>query len=132
MYNPKGTIELNDNFHFQYESNYFDLIYATGVIPNYIDTEVRLLLRDFNRMLKMGGKVFLTSFCEENVPDMEENPANYLIDNYTYPRQIVRFEKNYFKKMLDENGFSIESFEHRTEVEFQSAYYLKKTSAVIK
>jgi cyclopropane fatty-acyl-phospholipid synthase-like methyltransferase len=107
------------------------LVYATGVIPNYLDTEVRLLLHDFNRMLKMGGRVFLTSFCEDNVPDMEENPANYLIDNYTYPRQIVRFEKGYFKKMLDENGFGIESFEHRSEVDFQSAYYLVKVSEIV-
>jgi cyclopropane fatty-acyl-phospholipid synthase-like methyltransferase len=130
MYNPNGTIELNDKFRFKYDSDYFDLIYATGVIPNYLDTEVNLLLRDFNRMLKIGGRVFLTSFCEKDVPDMEENPANYLIDNYTYPRQIVRFEINYFKKMLDENGLSIESFEHRSEVDFQSAYYLKKTAAI--
>jgi cyclopropane fatty-acyl-phospholipid synthase-like methyltransferase len=130
MYNPYGTIEMNENFRFQYDNEYFDLIYATGVIPNYIDTEVRILLKDFNRMLKDGGRVFLTSFCEENVPDMEENPANYLIEEYTYPRQIVRFEKNFFERLLNEQGFRVDSFEHQAEVEIQSAYYLTKVKAV--
>jgi cyclopropane fatty-acyl-phospholipid synthase-like methyltransferase len=126
MYNPNGTVEMNEKFRFQYDSEYFDLIYATGVIPNYLDFEVRILLKDFNRMLKPGGRVFLTSFTEENVPDQEENPKNYLIDEYTYPRQIVRFEKKFFEKMLTEQGFRVDSFEHRTEIDFQSAYYLTK------
>ena len=127
MYNPNGIIELNENFRFQYESEYFDLIYATGVIPNYLDYEVRFLLKDFNRMLKMGGRVFLTSFTEENVPDMEENPEHYLIEEYTYPRQIVRFEKKFFERILNDEGFKVDLFEHRTEIDNQSAYYLTKT-----
>jgi SAM-dependent methyltransferase len=130
MYNPNGTVELNDAFRFQYDNEYFDLIYATGVIPNYIASEVRILLKDFNRMLKPGGRVFLTSFSEENVPDQEENPGNYLIKEYTYPRQIVRFEKNFFEKLLADQGFRIDSFEHQAEVEFQSAYYLTKVGPV--
>jgi cyclopropane fatty-acyl-phospholipid synthase-like methyltransferase len=130
MYNPKGIIELNNDFRFQYDSDYFDLVYATGVIPNYVDFEVRILLKDFNRMLKNGGRVFLTSFTEENVPFMEENPANYLIEKYTYPRQIVRYEKNYFEKLISEQGFKVDSFEHRTEIDFQSGYYLSKIKSV--
>jgi SAM-dependent methyltransferase len=130
MYNPKGTLELNENFHFPYETDYFDLVYATGVIPNYYDFEVRILMKDFNRMLKNGGRVFLTSFCEENVPDMEENPPNYLIDEYSYPKQIVRFEKGFFEKLLNEQGFRVDIFEHQGEVEMQSAYYLTKIKSV--
>jgi cyclopropane fatty-acyl-phospholipid synthase-like methyltransferase len=125
MYNPDGKIEMNNNFRFQYETDYFDLVYATGVIPNYIDSEVRILLKDFNRMLKTGGRAFLTSFVEENVPDMEENPENYLM-TFTYPRQIVRYEKKFFDKLLTDQGFRIDLFEHRTEIDFQSAYYLTK------
>lgn len=127
MYNPSGTVELNENFRFRYDSNYFDLVYATGVLPNYLDYEIRILMNDFNRMLKIGGRVFITSFVEENVPDMEENPDNYLMV-FTYPRQIVRYEKNFFEKLLTEAGFRIDSFEHRTEIDFQSAYYLTKVS----
>jgi cyclopropane fatty-acyl-phospholipid synthase-like methyltransferase len=130
MYNPNGTIELNKDFRFQYDSENFDLIYATGVIPNYLDYEVRILLKDFNRMLKPGGRLFLTSFTEDNVPDMEENPENYLLEKYTYPRQIVRYEKKFFEKLLDEQGFRVDSFEHRTEIDFQSAYYLTKVRSV--
>jgi cyclopropane fatty-acyl-phospholipid synthase-like methyltransferase len=130
MYNPNGKVELNSKFRFQYESDYFDLIYATGVIPNYIDSEVKILLRDFNRMLKTGGRLFLTSFTEDNVPDMEENPAGYLIAEYTYPRQIVRFEKKYFEKILNEQGFKVDIFEHRKEIDFQSGYYLTKMKSL--
>jgi cyclopropane fatty-acyl-phospholipid synthase-like methyltransferase len=125
MYNPEGTIELNEDFRFAYESDYFDLIYATGVIPNYIDTEVKIILRDFNRMLKTGGRLFITSFVEEHVPPMEENPENYLM-TFTYPRQIVRYEKSFFEKLIKDQGFRIDSFEHRTEIDYQSAYYLTK------
>jgi ubiquinone/menaquinone biosynthesis C-methylase UbiE len=130
MYNPNGTVELNAEFRFQYDTDFFDLIYATGVIPNYVDFEVRILLKDFNRMLKTGGRLFITSFSEDHVPDMEENPAGYLIEKYTYPRQIVRYEKNYFEKMLHEQGFRVDSFEHRTEIDFQSGYYLTKIRSV--
>jgi SAM-dependent methyltransferase len=130
MYNPEGTIELNEKFRFQYESDFFDLVYATGVIPNYLDDEVRILLKDFNRMLRMGGRLFLTSFSEDNVPDVEENPANYLIDEYTYPRQIVRFEKKFFEKMLNDQGFRVDIFEHRQEIDYQSGYYLTKVKSI--
>jgi ubiquinone/menaquinone biosynthesis C-methylase UbiE len=125
MYNPTGTIELNKDFRFQFESNYFDVVYATGVLPNYITEEVRIILKDFSRMLKTGGRLHITSFVEENVPDMEENPDNYLM-KFTYPRQIVRYEKNFFDNLINEQGFRIDSFEHRTEIDFQSAYYLTK------
>jgi len=125
MYNPLGVIELNNDFHFPYDSNTFDVVYATGVLPNYISEEVSIILKDFNRLMKSGGRLFITSFVEENVPDMEENPENYLM-KFTYPRQIVRYERRFFDKLLNEAGFNIDSFEHRTEIDFQSAYYLTK------
>ena len=67
----------------------------------------------------------MTDFIEENVPDMTENPENYVM-KCTYPRQIVRFEKNYFIKMFTDAGFIVDSYEQGTEIDFQSAVYLKK------
>jgi cyclopropane fatty-acyl-phospholipid synthase-like methyltransferase len=128
MYNPNGTIELNEDFHFPYPSASFDVVYATGVLPNYITHEVRIIMNDFNRLLVPSGRLFITSFVEENVPQMEENPDQYLIKEYSYPRQVVRYERQFFDQLIREAGFRVDQFEHRTEIDWQSAYYLTRIS----
>ncbi|HEX2394297.1 MAG TPA: class I SAM-dependent methyltransferase, partial [Bacteroidales bacterium] len=95
LYNPTGTIRVDENFRLNFESESFDIVYVQSVLPNYFDGEIRILAREFHRLLKPDGTLFLTSFVEENVPPVTENPENYIMV-CTYPRQIIRFEKNFF------------------------------------
>jgi SAM-dependent methyltransferase len=125
LFNPDGAIKLDDNFKLDFEGGSFDILYLQSVLPNSVDWEIRIFAREYFRLLKPGGTLFLTTFIEENVPDMTENPENYIM-KCTYPRQIVRFEKKYFLKMFTDAGFLIDSYDQGTEVDFQSAVYFKK------
>jgi len=126
LFNPDGALKLDENFKLNFEAGTFDLLYIQSVLPNSVDWEIRIFAKEYYRLLKPGGTLFVTDFIEENVPDMTENPENYVM-KCTYPRQIVRFEKNYFIKMFTDAGFVVESYEQGTEIDFQSAVYLKKS-----
>jgi SAM-dependent methyltransferase len=125
LFNPTGTLKLDDKFKLDFNANSFDIVYLQSVLPNSVDWEIRIFAKEYFRLLKPGGTLFLTTFIEENVPDMTENPDGYIM-KCTYPRQIVRFEKNYFLKMFTDVGFVVDSYEQGTEVDFQSAVYFKK------
>ena len=127
MYNPKGFVMFDENFAYPLPDDHFDIVYLNSVLPNLLDSEVKILCREFFRILKNGGRLFVTAFVEENVPDCEENPENY-IKILTYPRHIVRFNKEYFIKIFTDVGFEPDSFEHGTEIDFQSAAYFTKPS----
>jgi ubiquinone/menaquinone biosynthesis C-methylase UbiE len=127
LFNPTGSLKLDENFKLDFEANSFDILYLQSVLPNSVDWEIRIFAKEYYRLLKPGGTLFLTDFIEENVPDMTENPENYIM-KCTYPRQIVRFEKNYFLKMFTDAGFKLDTYEQGTEVDSQSAVYFKKPS----
>jgi len=125
LFNPKGLLKLDEQFKLDFPANSFDIVYLQSVLPNSVDWEIRIFAKEYFRLLKPGGILFLTTFIEENVPDMTENPEGYIM-KCTYPRQIVRFEKNYFLKMFTDAGFVVDVYEQGTEVDFQSAVYFKK------
>jgi SAM-dependent methyltransferase len=125
LFNPNGSLKVDENFKLNFETGTFDILYLQSVLPNSVDWEIRIFAREYFRLLKPGGILFLTTFIEENVPDMTENPENYVM-KCTYPRQIVRFEKNFFLKMFTDAGFLVDSYEQGTEVDYQSAVYFKK------
>jgi predicted SAM-dependent methyltransferase len=125
LFNPNGALKLDENFKLNFEAGTFDLLYVQSVLPNSVDWEIRIFAKEYYRLLKPGGTLFVTDFIEENVPDMTENPENYVM-KCTYPRQIVRFEKNYFIKMFTDAGFLVDCYEQGTEIDYQSAVYLKR------
>jgi SAM-dependent methyltransferase len=125
LFNPNGSLKLDDNFRLGFEANTFDILYLQSVLPNSVDWEIRIFAREYFRLLKPGGTLFLTDFIEENVPDMTENPEGYVM-KCTFPRQIVRFEKNYFLQLFTDAGFVLETYEQGTEIDTQSAVYFKK------
>ena len=87
---------------------------------------MRMFLSEFKRLLKNNGKVYLTMFVEENVPDVYINPENYYDHLNIGYKQIVRYEKNYVFSLLENMGYNIYKFAHRTEMNGQSALYLSK------
>jgi SAM-dependent methyltransferase len=125
LFNPNGSLKLDEHFKLSFEPESFDILYLQSVLPNSVDWEIRIFAKEYFRLLKPGGILFLTDFIEENVPDMTENPENYVM-KCTYPRQIVRFEKNYFLKIFTDAGFVLDSYEQGTEIDTQSAVYFKK------
>ena len=128
-YNEQGA-QLTKEFKFDFPGKSFDIIYLFSVFSHMREQDMRIYLSDFSRILNDGGKVFFTSFIEENVPSVSVNPRGYVFKKFSGPLHVVRYEKNYIHSILNEIGFIVESFTHRTEVHGQSAIYLRKEVSV--
>ena len=122
-YNPQGP-EMDDNFRLPFSSNSFDIVYLHSVFAAMLDKDVRIYIKEFNRVLKQGGKLFLTAFIEENVPDITVNPDNYVM-KCRGPLHITRYEKNYFFSMFRDSRFKIQRFDYGMELGGQSGLYLE-------
>lgn len=121
-YNPAG-IALDDRFHFPWPDASFDAIYLYSVFSHMRSPEIRIYLREFRRLLRQDGHVFLTAFTEPHVSAEIENPSDYQ-DDWKGPLHCVRFETGFFAKMIEEAGLLIDRYDHGTETDGQSGYYL--------
>jgi SAM-dependent methyltransferase len=126
-YNQNGSA-LTTNFRFDLPDNSVDIIYLFSVFTHMHEKEMRIYLSDFTRILKNGGKVFFTIFAEQDVPNISINPGNYVFEKPSGPLHIVRYEQDYLFSILNESGFIIENFSHRTEADSQSAIYLTRSN----
>lgn len=106
--------------------NQFDLIFLNSVFSHMNMVDIEFYLAEFNKLLNNNGRIYLTAFVETNVPDMEENPPNYIADS-SGPLHRVRYDKSYFFRKVEEAGFSVESFFHQHILRAkQSVLILKK------
>lgn len=60
-YNKTGTVSA-ENFTFPYEPDQFDFVFATSVFTHMLSGQIASYLNEINRVLKPGGKFFLTFF----------------------------------------------------------------------
>jgi len=89
-----------------------------------VTEDIRIYLKAFRKILTDKGKIFLTAFVENEVPEESINPENYKVDKWKGPLHCVRFNKEYFEAILMENGFKINQFDYAKEKHGQSGYYL--------
>jgi hypothetical protein len=93
--------------------------------------DIRAYLGEFQRLLSDEGRVFLTAFLEDGVPDMEINPPNY----GTFPGEwdgalhCVRYRRAFFEQMVGEAGLSVERFDHGSDTDGQSAVVLHRAES---
>lgn len=123
-YHKEGT-KIDDGFHFEIEPKSVDIAYLYSVFTHTTEEDMRVYLKEFLRVLDDDGKIFFTTFFEDEVPNISINPENYSL-KCSGPLHIVRYSKNYLFSIFDEIGYSIENFSHGTEVNGQSAVYLSK------
>jgi SAM-dependent methyltransferase len=123
-YNKHG-IKIDDSFRFDIEPKSADVVYLFSVFSHTTEEDMRVYLKEFLRILDEGGKLFFTTFVEEDVPNFSINPENYRL-KCTGALHIVRYRKDYLFSLLDEFGYSILEFTHGTEADGQSAIYLSK------
>lgn len=115
-YNPSGKVSFRD-LRFPFEDRWFDAGFLYSVFTHMRSDDIAACLQEMHRVIKPKGKVLLTAFVEENVPNESENPAGYLESLYPArgPLHKVRFEKGFFEALLRENGFMVEHFDHASE-----------------
>jgi len=123
-YNEKGT-KIDENFRFDFADSSVDIIYLFSVFSHTTEEDMRIYLKEFERILHENGFIFFTAFVEENVPDITFNPVNYNI-KCSGPLHIVRYSKDYFFSIIKEYGFTIVNFTHGVELDGQSGIYLSK------
>ncbi|WP_265200701.1 class I SAM-dependent methyltransferase [Aureitalea sp. L0-47] len=92
-----------------FEKNSFDLVFLNSVFSHMLTDDVLFYIEEFQAVLKANGILYVTAFVEEKVPDCEENPKNYLGESVGKLHR-VRFEKQFFLNLFEENGFKVEIF----------------------
>ena len=112
-YNPDGAASDSD-FSFPFGDAEFDLITLYSVFTHMLTDGVRTYLKEFDRLLRPEGRIFLTAFLEDNVPDVEENPEGYLGREWKGALHCVRYEREFFQGLLDEAGFKLDDFDSHT------------------
>lgn len=108
-YNP-GVEQSDSDFVFPFGDEEFDVVTLYSVFTHMLTDGVRAYLKEFHRILRPEGRIHLTAFVEENVPDVEENPEGYLGREWEGDLYCVRYERNFFESLLDETGFKIDRF----------------------
>lgn len=111
-YNPAGS-EADESFSFPFSEGEFDIIVLYSVFTHMLGAGVRAYLEEFRRILHPGGRIFLTTFLEEDagIPDVTENPEGYLGREWKGPLHCVRYNRRFFERLLDENGFRLDGFD---------------------
>jgi len=121
-YNPGGKTPGED-FRLPCQDEEFDVINLYSVFSHMTEEDVRIYLKELRRALRPSGKIFLTAFVEENVENVTVNPRETEMQ-WKGPLHCVRYEKNFFTKLLDESEFAIDRFVHGEETHGQSALYI--------
>jgi hypothetical protein len=122
-YNPRG-LDLTPGFQFDLPARGFDLIHVYSVFTNMAESDMRIYLMDFRRLLAEDGQVFFTAYAEDGVPPVTINPERYISRPCSGPLHAVRYERTHLLSILEELGYAVEQFEHRVEVNGQSAICL--------
>lgn len=125
-YNPGGQV-MGADFRFPLSDGKFDIIYLYSVFSHMISDEVQLYLREFQRLLTLSGKIFLTAFVENSVPDVSVNPDDYM-RTWKGPLHCVRYGTDFFAAMLGEHGFQIDYMKRDLLADGQNCLYISRSS----
>lgn len=93
-YNKKGEIQASE-FSFPYENDTFDFIFATSVFTHMLPEQITHYLAEIRRVLKPGGRYFLTWFSinEEARKNITDHTAHCDL-KYAYNKQCFYSHKN--------------------------------------
>ena len=123
-YNNDG-VRLDRNFKFEIESDYFDIVYLYSVFSHTTENDMRIYLKEISRILHKTGKLFFTTFVEDEVVNFTINPKDHHL-SMSGPLHVVQYEKKYLFSIIKEYDFAIQEFIHKAEADGQSALYLSK------
>ena len=101
------SLSVNDIMNTGLQDNFYDVILAFGLFHNFEYKDLKLALKETNRILKKNGKICL-SFRSNNI-------QNYLNDFFKNTKKNKKFHKLNlnefeFKSLLHDNKFQIEEF----------------------
>jgi predicted SAM-dependent methyltransferase len=125
-YNARYNDRVEGLKEIPFGSESFGLIFLNSVFSHMLSRDVIFYLNEFYKCLRTDGYIYITAFVEENVPDEVENPENYLAESKGALHR-VRFNKEYFFKIIKDTGFEVCKFYHQNITRTkQSVIVLKK------
>lgn len=124
-YNPFGTVSALE-YRFPYTDDSFDFALATSLFTHMSSAEVRHYLEEVSRVLRPGGRAFLTFFLITPESEAEiaagradfdfrrEGDGDWIIDP-KMPEEAVAFPLESVREMVSAAGLAIEEPVHRGE-----------------
>lgn len=126
MYNPNGTVH-GAQIRLPLASASADVVYVWGVFTNMEPEHVPVYVSELSRIVRYGGRIFLTAFVEDDVPQVSINPTGYVPYDCTLPLCVVRHNKEHFFSLFKREGLTVEDFRyHGGMFPKQSEIYLTK------
>ena len=131
LYNPAGTT-LGDDFRFPLADGHADIVYMWGVFTNMRLNDARIYISEISRLLRNGGRAFLTAFVEKNVEPESVNPVGYVDYECKVPLHVVRYAQDVLFSMFAEHGLTVEEFAYHGGTHCnQSEIYLRKVGGPV-
>lgn len=124
-YSPAGH-PLTPDFHLPVSDAAADIVYMWGVVTNMEPEHFPVYAGEISRILRRGGRLYLTANVEDDVPRVSVNPENYTPFACQGPLHIVRYEKQYFLDVFRRAGLILTDFEHHAAGNCQSDLYFVK------
>jgi len=124
-YNPNGK-KIAPGFRFPVPDATADAVYLWGVLTNMAPDHMEIYVAEIARILRKGGRAFLSAFVERDVPAVAINPTGYVSYPCIGPLHVVRYERNYLGSVFDRHSLALRAFEHQVIDEKQSTIQLEK------
>ncbi len=124
-YNPEGRA-LPPDFRLPVPNEAADVVYMWGVVTNMEPAHLPVYAREIARMLRPGGRLFMTANVEDDVPPITINPENYTSFSCHGPLHIVRYERRYFLDVFEQCGLPLTDYAHHAAGNCQSDLYFAK------
>ncbi|MDC0986219.1 methyltransferase domain-containing protein [Alphaproteobacteria bacterium] len=116
-FNPNGQVQLA-SVELPVNNMSTDLVFLQSVFTHMLRTDIVHYLKEFERLLRRGGKVYATFFIIDDNIRSALNDQSYLqfkhvespgcfIQSKDSPTQAVAYTEKVLQEMLDEAGFEL-------------------------
>lgn len=116
-YNPCGKY-LADEYQFPYENESFDFVFLTSVFTHMLPPAVENYFSEINRVLKQGGRCFITYFLlnresiksvntQSSTIDFKYKVNGYRIKDPDVPEAAVAYHEKYIRELYEKNNLQI-------------------------
>lgn len=118
LYNVNGKIEGHE-FRFPYEDDSFDFVFLTSVFTHMLPEEVEHYLAEISRVMKVGGRCFITYFVlneesevllksGQSTKDFPHRFKNHALMNESVDSANVAFKATYLADLYRKNNLKPE------------------------
>jgi ubiquinone/menaquinone biosynthesis C-methylase UbiE len=119
LYNPRGIISPTE-FQFPYEDRKFDFVILSSVFTHMYRNDVKHYLKEIFRVLKKGGRCFISCFLINTESrrliekgNSSQDFMNELEDCYTtdneIPENAIAYDENMLIKLIQSEQFGLQS-----------------------